>query len=388
MPRHSVLARSILGFSAAGLLISLLMLYIHRQLDTSGGAYVSFCNVNQQVNCDAVLGSRYAYFLGVPIAAWTALTYVGFIVLSVLSSTVAAVALAALSGWSVGYTLVMAAVSIVALRTVCLLCSGLYVVNTVLVALAWALVSNRTGRRTAAVTVVVPLALAVAVGYAATRGEDRPAGLTVADIAAREPTFYKWYLSRPVMPRTADALLSRVHAKGAPDAPVTIVEFSDFFCAHCARAYRDLKRVLARSPNDVRLVFHHFPLDTQCNPTIKQQVHAEACAAAVAAECAGREGKFWEYHDYLFEHGAALGHVAIAAKLGLDVARFRECLGRDQAREAVEQDVNEGTRLGVESTPTLFFNGRTVAGALDGPFYEYAIVIEKARIRHQAAALR
>jgi protein-disulfide isomerase/uncharacterized membrane protein len=387
MPRHSVLARSILGCAAIGFALSLVILYIHRQLDASGGTYSSFCNVSQQVNCDAVLGSRYAYFFGVPVAAWTALAYLGFIGLSLLSSSAAAVALAALGGWSVGYTLVMAAVSIVVLRTVCLLCSGLYVVNMVLVALVWTLVASRSGYRTAAVAVLVPFVLAVAMGYGATRSEDRPPGLTVADIAAREPAFYKWYLSQPVMPRTADARLARVHAKGAPDAPVTIVEFSDFFCAHCARAYRDLKRVLARYPNDVRLVFLHFPLDPKCNPTIRQEMHASACAAATAAECAGQDGKFWEYHDYLFERGAAGDPIAIAATLGLDPARFRECLAQDQARDAVKRDVDEGIRLGVESTPTFFFKGRAVAGALEGPLYEYAIVIEKERIHHQAAAL-
>jgi protein-disulfide isomerase len=168
-----------------------------------------------------------------------------------------------------------------------------------------------------------------------------------------------------------------VHAKGPPDAPVTIVEFSDFSCQHCARASRDLEQLVATRPAEVRLVFRHFPLDSTCNPAVTHPVHPAACAAATAAECAGEAGRFWEFHDYLFAHQDTKDFAQVATSLGLDTTRFRECLASGRGSAAVTRDAVDGAGLGVESTPTLFINGRTVRGALSARLYEFALAIER-----------
>jgi protein-disulfide isomerase len=165
---------------------------------------------------------------------------------------------------------------------------------------------------------------------------------------------------------------------------VVIVEFSDFQCPHCARAYRDLKRVLPRFRSDVQVVFRHFPLDKSCNPAVTASAHPYACLAAAASECAAAQGRFWEYHDVLFEHQSALGRdhlVRYADDLGLDRARFLACLDSDAPRVAVRSDVAAAEKLGIKSTPTFFLNGRVLRGALESDKFEYAIRLERAANR-------
>lgn len=384
MPPQRPLGRAIATVSACGLLLSLVLLYVHRQLAVGGAGYTSFCNVNEQVNCDVVLSSTYATLFGIPVAAWAALTYSLLIVLSQLRTGAATLATLGMAAWSAGFSIVMAVISISVLGTICLMCTALYVVNAVLLAVGVIHAARVAGAGRAAITAAVSLLLAVGVGYG-TSGEMRPSKRihTRDDVATHEPQFYQWYRRQPVVAAARNTPAGRLHIKGAVAAPVTIVEYSDFECTHCARAYRDLHALLAERPNDVRLVFRHFPLDASCNPTLNRSIHRTACEAAIAAECAGEAGKFWEFHDYLFEHQGRRDYVRAAMELGLDADRFRSCMGSERARDAVVRDVNAAVELGVESTPTLFFNGRAVRGALDGRFYEYALLIEKDDVNHR-----
>ena len=134
-------------------------------------------------------------------------------------------------------------------------------------------------------------------------------------------------------------------------APVTIVEFSDFQCPFCGRAHVPLKRIVDEFPTEVRVVFRHYPLS----------FHEYAATAAVAAEAARAQGKFWEMHDMLFEHQSALTPQDIASygqQIGLDMDRFRADYESEELRERVERSRAEGQRIGVNSTPTIYVNGR------------------------------
>jgi protein-disulfide isomerase len=127
-------------------------------------------------------------------------------------------------------------------------------------------------------------------------------------------------------------------------------------------------------------VFHHFPLDPGCNPEVATLVHRSACEAAIAAECAARFGRFWDYHDRLFADQTRLGRddlIATAVDLGIDRAAFTACLHDGAARARVVADAAAGARIGVKSTPTLFIDGRTVEGALDPPAYDWVLAMER-----------
>jgi len=388
--------RTALLIALLGVAISAVTLVIHQRLAGISG-YTSFCNLGDVVNCDAVLGSRYAHLLGVPVAAWGLAAFVVGAALAVpgalgMGTAVADLLLVVLASASVGFALVFAGVMWV-LGKLCLLCLA-----TDLTILAWfatvaPLVARfdhdaRTvwwrGRAGVQGAAAAALVIAVAGGtWAAVRG---PSGaVTVDDVRARDPKFYHWYTQLPV--RSVDDLTTPdCHRKGAPGAPVAIVEFSDFQCPYCVQAFRDL-RELVRSRPDVSLVFRHYPLDQSCNANVKRSMHPDACLAACAAECAGSQGRFWEYHDLLFENNEHLERESLfryARDVQLDIPTFRACLDDPATRARVGEDVAAGSRVGVNSTPTLFFNGRVIEGALDRAYYDYAFIIERHAHTHPA----
>jgi protein-disulfide isomerase len=389
--RRAALATLILAL--AGLAISLEIVSLHAQ---SAGGGKSWCTVNESVNCDVVLSSEYARFAGQPVAWWAVLTYVFCAAAAAVSGWTprashrgrAATAVFVVSAWSALFSAYLAVVALVVLRAVCVLCGGLYLVNAGLLVSSWTLfAATRTERRatglwqarTRWVAAAAAAGVVAFVGAAAWKGS-APGALTAAEIATRHPDFYKHYLGLPVVPVRTDGANSR----GGP-GDVVIVEFSDFECSHCARAFRILKRTLPRFAGTVQLVFHHFPLDNACNPAVSGSFHRYACLAAMAAECAAAQGRFWEYHDLLFENQSALDReslIAYAEELGLDRDRFVTCLQSDAPRHAVARDVRVGADLRIVGTPTFFFNGRRVEESLDAQRFEYAIRLEQAARRN------
>ncbi len=160
--------------------------------------------------------------------------------------------------------------------------------------------------------------------------------------------------------------------RGDPNAPVTIVEFSDFQCPYCQKAYATVRSVLAKYPTKVRLAYRDFPLS---------QIHPQAELAAEASRCALEQGKFWEYHDMLFEHPNQLGRDLLeqhAAMLGLDGKQFQVCLDSGRYQSSIAQDLQEGARAGVTGTPGFFVNGIFVSGAQPPSVFEKIIESELA----------
>jgi protein-disulfide isomerase len=158
-------------------------------------------------------------------------------------------------------------------------------------------------------------------------------------------------------PRINVALEPTDPSVGNPSAPVTIVEFSDFQCPFCQRAAPTLKEVRAKYGDKVRVVWKDFPLTT---------IHPQAFKAAEAGRCAAEQNKFWELHDQMFGNQQALQPDNLkkyAADIGLDSGKFNECLDSSKYAEAVRNGVAAGQKLGVNSTPTLYINGRVLQGA-------------------------
>jgi 2-hydroxychromene-2-carboxylate isomerase len=144
---------------------------------------------------------------------------------------------------------------------------------------------------------------------------------------------------------------------GPANAPVTIIEFGDFQSTFCAMEVSALQQVRDRYRDQVRLVFKDFPPLTS----------REAVEAAEAARCANEQGKFWQFHAALFANQSQLAVSdlkAVARKLGLGSAKFDSCLDSGKYATAVEEDIDEGLRLGVKSTPSFFVNGHPHAGIL------------------------
>ena len=181
----------------------------------------------------------------------------------------------------------------------------------------------------------------------------------------RKSSRIELFLAEPRVPRIGDD--GTAPSTGARDAPVTIVEFSDFQCPFCRRAQSTLKQILQKYGNKVRLVFKHLPLD----------IHAEAFVSAQAAFCAAEQGFFWQYHEALFASNGLAPELLkrTASRLGLDMPKFTSCLVSEASRAAVLKDVREARQFGINATPTFIVNGKLVRGAIG--FDEFTILIEQ-----------
>lgn len=141
--------------------------------------------------------------------------------------------------------------------------------------------------------------------------------------------------------------------KGAAEAPVTIVVFSDYQCPYCSRLAKTLQEVLDKYPEDAKLVFKNYPLS----------IHKSAKEAALAALAAKKQEKFWEVHDLLFENYKTLSSEKIeeiAQEAGLDPEKFAEDMKAPELEKLIDKDVKEARTAGVRGTPTVFINGKIV----------------------------
>lgn len=174
------------------------------------------------------------------------------------------------------------------------------------------------------------------------------------------------------------ALTKEDVALGNLEAPITIIEYSDFQCPFCGFFYTNVESLLKEnyiSTGKVKLVYRHFAF-----------LGEESSAAAAASECAKDQGKFWKFHDFLFdneikdnrEHNGNLNRdlfMSIASDLGLNQNTFAVCLDSGKYTQKVENDLASGKKVGVRATPTTFINGQKVEGAL--PYSEFKKIIDQ-----------
>ena len=147
--------------------------------------------------------------------------------------------------------------------------------------------------------------------------------------------------------------------EGNEQAAIKIVEYGDYQCPHCGRAYPIIKEIQSTFGDQILFVFRNFPL---------QESHWYATIAAQAAEAAGKQGKFWEMHDAIFENQQQLSEEyldSLAEKLGLDMDQFEQDLNSEEISDKVEDDFESGVRSGVNGTPSFFVNGEKFDGGAE-----------------------
>lgn len=168
-------------------------------------------------------------------------------------------------------------------------------------------------------------------------------------------------------PRVQVRYPSDAPALGPEGAPVTIVEYSDYQCGFCRRAHPTVERILKEYDGKVRFVYRDYPLN----------FHPRATPSAVAARCAGEQGKFWEYHNHLMEQPGDLSDADLdkrAQSLSLDMAAFKSCYESKRYNDVIQAAFMEGQAVGVTGTPAFFVNGRMISGAQ--PFENFKTVID------------
>lgn len=159
------------------------------------------------------------------------------------------------------------------------------------------------------------------------------------------------------------AVTDKDHVKGSGDAPITLVEYSDFQCPACATYYGMIKQLAADFPNDLRIVYRHYPLE---------RIHKNAFAAARAAEAAGVQGRFWDMHDLLFEKQDEFTQStnteelfrAYAASLDLNTEQFMKDFSDSATEKKIRQDMTMGNAIDLQGTPTFTLNGEKIDNPL------------------------
>ncbi|HTE12458.1 MAG TPA: DsbA family protein [Chitinophagaceae bacterium] len=168
------------------------------------------------------------------------------------------------------------------------------------------------------------------------------------------------------MSKLKPAVNSRDHVQGNANAPIELVEYGDYQCPHCGRAYPIIKSIQEKMGNQLKFVFRNFPL---------AKIHPNAINAAIATEAAALQDKFWEMHDYIFEHQDRLDDVSLikyAAQLRLDVEQFENDFEKQDLAQKVDDDFESGVRSGVNGTPSFYVHGEKYNGSWDeASFLDY-----------------
>ncbi len=202
--------------------------------------------------------------------------------------------------------------------------------------------------------------------------ETPPAGVPTSTNRPASLEEHQKLVAEVVRSLDREVLMGGSPTLGNPDAPIVLLEFSDFQCPYCAQAVPQVKRALTDNSEDVVLVFKHLPL---------ANIHPEALPAAFAAWAAGQQGKFWEFHDALFAQQAELGealYVSIATDLGLDLDKFNRDRASEAAKAAIAKDLALASEFQLSGTPSFILDEIFIPGAVPAEFFTEAITRIKA----------
>ncbi|MBI4437307.1 MAG: thioredoxin domain-containing protein [Candidatus Omnitrophica bacterium] len=396
--------------SAIGLAISLILSHLHYSLSLGRSLSFKLC----QKGCDAVNTSSYSEFFGIPIASYGAVAYALLFLLAFVGLFLGGVSLdlflfsllCLLSLGCLFASLVLAGISFFRLSSFCNLCGLTYGINFLLAGLSW----KGLGVPPQAIVQTVQAAFGKV--------------LEKKDLQKNSEDYYKTMIMRLVLLLLAVGAFSglgvsffhsakyqvfdkerlrkflehyatlgrfEVRTQGAPSKgsatpKLTLVDFSDFTCSHCRVAYFVFKRLLPEYRNELQIIYKHYPHDKTCNPYSPSPSAAKACQLAKAALCAQRYGKFWEYHDLLFESPKVAKPEELssfAEKVGITQSDFSRCLEDSETDKILLLDIEEAHRLGVKSTPTFFFNGKPIEGLPPTPLLHTLLQREiRERSRH------
>jgi uncharacterized membrane protein len=361
------LRRPVLALSAVlaviGISVSVYLTDLHVRVHTDPG-YQPACDVNEVFRCSDVALSPYSQLFGLPVSVWTLIGYGGFLYFQIWG-----LAPDRRRRWPTGLYWLLAVFTLLAtiglfyvaefiLHAWCLGCITLYAIDVLLFAFATFLWLRDPG--------------ALARDLRGLR-RNRPAlALAAAAVVLSSglATAYPKYWQRPPQSE-CQGLPTGVGGDGscwigAREPVLEIIEFSDYLCPFCQRAHSELRDLVQRHPDRVRLIHRHFPLDTACNPALQRQMHEGACLMARMAYCAGMQGHFWKMNDLLFglPRGATPEPVQLATEAGLNSERFAECIEAPAAAAHVQADVQEGVRRQITGTPTFVIDGQMYIGQI------------------------
>ena len=336
----------------------------------------SICNVNDYMNCDTVTASRYASFLGIPMALWGVFTnlimllFIGFTRWNLTSDrertgrytfTLALIV--------AGASVVMGSISIGTLHAICLFCVSAYVLSLInLIAVWWATRPTIKGLRHDLTDTLFTqhwvlgfFAAIPVLAYLVNMMVLESQGFGDISKIANEKVAY-WEVATP---QNFDLKLGLVHQRGNAEPVMTIIEFADYLCPHC-RAANPVLNSFTESHPDVRLIFKPFPLDGVCNAAVNRSGDGVRCSLAYYSFCAEKLAqKGHQVHMWIFDHQdemetttAEAAAKSISDANGLNNEELMACAKSDEILLAVKKAAAEGETAQITGTPTIFVNGR------------------------------
>ncbi len=385
--KSSITILTIIGAILAGY-----SLYEHTLLKGGFGGGPSICNINAQFNCDAVNASAYSSLFGLPLAGFGLAFYLVFLLWNLRANaeserrafnTVLSVA----TTGAVLFSLYLFYISKFVIGTVCLFCIGMYVVNSVLFVVAYALTESFVISFKEGVATIITYLIGFFSGK--TLGRQLKGAVLYGAVILSvfgaphllseyfksqpvkvQPSEYTEWLKKPVAQIKIDdsATAFSDYRKGSIGAPITVVEFFDYQCGACRVFHQKLINILDRYKDSVSFVAKNFPLDMSCNKSIDHPMHEHSCFAASVARCSGEQGKFWEAHDLLITHDAIVsGAESEVVKrkvwlalddLGIDTSAVHDCVETGRQLSKISSDIEEGKAAQLHGTPSVYINGR------------------------------
>lgn len=373
-------------FSSAAWAAAFYALWHQTSLLSGASSESAFCNINSYISCDNVALSPYSNLLGLPVASFAMAFFACFLVLAILlyfaeldRNTDLSKNLSKWLFWgalaSFPVTLIYAGISLFVIKSLCLSCTGIYLLHLGLLILTYKIKKNcdqQDGSSTlplfsfssgtlglfagvAVLNLLTPKFLESSFRSGPTI-EDSSLGLYVAQHLANPQYYFKTENSPSI---------------GNEKAPVTIVVFSDYQCPYCKLASNILPTVAKSFGDKVRLVSKDFPLNSECNPGMSNTGHPYSCQAAKIAKCVYNSFGSEAYHKLsksLFSKQEQLGTdtiKALAIEAGLTSSQVSDCLSNLTIHESIVADVTEGMAAKVESTPSVFVNGRKLEAAIN-----------------------
>ncbi len=341
----------------SGLIVALKLLHIDYMVNYSADPYKSFCNVNETFNCDAVAASPFSHIFGVPVAligTWANLFLMVFLFAGqkFYTGLLKSIFTYVFALYAVG-CVALALVSFIFVPALCFVCMIYWAISIAtfvyLVMISKKEIFPLSSRfmdmmksiwdkkiLTAVLIIVFLLPLICAHFYFTQLGCD-----SIGSGAICCENYNK---------KTHEAFLGRKTGK------VQITVYTDFECPWCKKAHDYVTDLMERYEKQIRFVRKDFPLDMACNPNIKQPFHQNACLAAYYAKCAGEQGKYWEYHDEVYENQKTITQeklVAIGQGLALDTEGLRACAESKEIRKSVRGEIEEAMFFGITGTPAF-----------------------------------
>lgn len=370
---------ALIGFLTS---IKLSMIYVDANFNPY--ALSSFCSINELIDCDGVAKTSHSQFLGIPLAFWGLFLYFVFLFFIFVDK----IQNIKIKGFKIfGFTEVfkhpesytcalgiiafllsmcLAAISIFEIHKICILCFFTYLLNLIIGIYAKPSDENYLQVfKTSFVDVIDALKIkkyAITFVVLALFAAGVLTYTTISDVLAPQVKLQKELKSYST---PSDDYKASGNTLGDPKATLVVHEYTDYQCPFCFVLNTMILRAVTELSN-VKVVHHNLPLDMACNSNLKTQMHEGSCRLAKYSIAAGKQGKYWDMNDLLFdkEFESEDQLLTAAARLGLDTRKLKEDAYSDETAQEIQKEISEAVALGIDGTPALRINMETKIGIM------------------------